>query len=76
MVYRLQGSGRTRVNRCKARLVTLGNQQRDCGLPTWAEALAMISPRFLSAMVAKFDHETLQKDTVNAFVHADLDELV
>ena len=36
----------------------------------------MTSLRVLLAMVAKFDLETLQMDTVNAFVHADLDELV
>jgi hypothetical protein len=65
-----------RLLRCKARLVALGNQQRDCDLPTRATTLAMTSLRVLLAMVAKFDLETLQMDAVNAFVHADLDELV
>src|SRR4029077_20065317 len=60
----------------KARLVALGNQQRDCDLPTRATTLAMTSLRILLAMVAKFDLETLQMDAVNAFVPADLDELV
>jgi Reverse transcriptase (RNA-dependent DNA polymerase) len=65
-----------RLLRCKARLVVLGNQQRNCDLPTRATTLAMTSLRTLLAIVAKFDLETLQMDAVNAFVHADLDELV
>ena len=73
-VYKTDKHGR--LLKCKARLVALGNQQRECDLPTRATTLAMTSLRVLLAMVAKFDLETLQLDAVNAFVHADLDELV
>lgn len=73
-VYKSDKHGR--LLKCKARLVALGNQQHQCDLPTRATTLAMTSLRVLLAMVAKFDLETLQIDAVNAFVHADLDELV
>jgi hypothetical protein len=73
-VYKTDKHGR--LLKCKARLVALGNQQHECDLPTRATTLAMTSLRVLLAMVAKFDLETLQLDAVNAFVHADLDELV
>ena len=74
LVYKTDKHGR--LLKCKARLVALGNQQRQCDIPTRATTLAMTSLRVLLAMVAKFDLETLQLDAVNAFVHADLDELV
>lgn len=65
-----------RLLKCKARLVVCGNQQRKCDLPTRATTLASTSLRVLLAIVAKFDLETIQMDAVNAFVHAELDELV
>ncbi len=65
-----------RLQKCKARLVVCGNQQKRHDLPTRATTLAITSLRVLLAVVAKFDLETLQLDAVNAFVHADLDETV
>ena len=53
-----------------------GNQQKRHDLPTRATTLAITSLRVLLALVTKFDLETLQLDAVNAFVHADLDEIV
>jgi Reverse transcriptase (RNA-dependent DNA polymerase) len=62
--------------KCKARLVVQGDQQKGCDLPIRATTSATTSLRVLLAMVAKSDLETLQVDAVNAFVHADLDEVV
>jgi hypothetical protein len=53
-----------------------GNQQKPGDLPTRATTLAATSFRTLMAVVAKFDLETIQLDAINAFVNADLDELV
>ena len=64
------------LQKCKARLVVCGNQQRKCDLPTRATTLATTSLRVLLALIARFDLETIQLDAVNAFVHADLDETV
>lgn len=61
---------------CKARLVVCGNQQWKCELSTRATTLASTALRVLLALIARFDLETLQLDAVNAFVHADLDEVV
>ena len=63
-----------RLQKCKARLVVCGNQQKHHDLPTRTTTLAITSLRVLLAVAAKFDLETLQLDAVNAFVHADLDE--
>ena len=65
-----------RIMKCKARLVVCGNQQREYDLPTRATTLATTSLRVLLATVAKFDLEMLQLDTLNAFVHANIDETV
>ncbi len=65
-----------RILKCKARIVVRGDQQTECDLPTQATTLAFTSLRVILAIVAKFDLETLQIDAVNAFVHADLDEIV
>jgi hypothetical protein len=64
------------LQKCKARLVVCGNQQKPGDLPTRATTLAATAFRTLMAIVAKFDPETLQVNAVNAFVNADLDELV
>jgi hypothetical protein len=64
------------LQRCKAKLVVCGNQQEPDDLPTRATTLAVTSFRTLMAIVAKFDLETIQLDAINAFVNADLDELV
>lgn len=65
-----------RLQKCKARVVVCGNQQKHHDLPTRATTLAITSLRILLAIAAKFDLETLQLDAVNAFVHADMDETV
>jgi hypothetical protein len=56
--------------------VVCGNQQEPGNLPTRATILAATSFRTLMAIVAKFDLEIIQLDAINAFVNADLDELV
>ncbi|TMC14028.1 MAG: hypothetical protein E6J34_24090, partial [Chloroflexi bacterium] len=75
-VFKYKTDKHGRLVKCKVRLVVCGNQQRECDLPTRATTLATTSFRVLLAIVAKFDLETLQMDAVNAFVHAELDELV
>lgn len=65
-----------RLQKCKARLVVCGNQQKHHDLPTRATTLTMTSLRVLLAVAAKFDLETLQLDAVHAFVHANLDKTV
>jgi Reverse transcriptase (RNA-dependent DNA polymerase) len=64
------------LQKCKARLVVLGNQQAQTDLPTRATTLASMTFRALMAIAAKFDLETTQMDAVNAFVHSSLDEVV
>jgi hypothetical protein len=64
------------LQKCKTRLVVCGNQQEPDNLPTRATILAATAFRTLMAIVAKFDLEILQINAVNAFVNADLDELV
>ena len=65
-----------KITKCKAQIVVCGNQQQECDLPTRATTLATTSFRVLLAIAAKFDLETLQLDALNAFVHADIDEMV
>ncbi len=62
--------------KCKVRLVIFGNQQKRHDLPTKDTSKAITSFRVLPTLVAKFDIETLQLNTVNAFVHTYLDETV
>jgi hypothetical protein len=64
------------LQRCKAKLVVCGNQQKPGDLPTKATTLAATSFRTLMAVMAKFDLETIQLDAINAFVNANLNELV
>jgi DNA-binding CsgD family transcriptional regulator len=64
------------LQRCKAKLVVCGNQQKPDNLPTRATTLAATSFRTLMAVVAKFDLETIQLNAINAFVNADLNELM
>jgi hypothetical protein len=64
------------LQNCKATLVVCGNQQESGDLPTRATTLAATSFRTLMAIAAKFDLETIQLDAVNAFVNAELNELV
>src|SRR6266702_7224939 len=64
------------LQKCKARLVVCGNQQAPGDLPTRATTLASTTFQTLMAITAKFDLETTQIDTVNAFVHCDLDKVI
>ena len=64
------------LQKCKARLVICGNQQKHHGLPTRPTTLAITSLCVLLALTAKFDLKTIQLDAVNAYVHANLDETV
>lgn len=64
------------LQKCKARLVVYGNQQKHHDLPTGATILGITSLCILLALNAKFDLETVQLDAINAFVHAKLDEIM
>lgn len=65
------------LNRCKARLVVRGDQERRMNLEnTYAATLATRSFRTFTAIAARFDLELKQYDAVNAFVHAFLDRPV
>ena len=71
-VYKLDKHGR--FLKIKARLVVRGDQQAIDGRDTYAATLAGMSFRTLVALANRFDHDMLQYDAVNAFVHAKLDE--
>ncbi|KAM4064322.1 reverse transcriptase (RNA-dependent DNA polymerase) [Hirsutella rhossiliensis] len=60
--------------KCKARLVVCGNQQKKGDLPTRATTLAGMSFRTLMAIAAEYDLELDQMDAVNAFVNCPLEE--
>ncbi len=75
-VFKYKTNKHGRLQKCKARLVVFGNQQKRHDLPTRATTLAITSLHVLLALVAKFDLRTLQLDAVNAFVNADLDETI
>ena len=53
-----------------------GNQQKRHNLPTRTTTLAVPSLIILLSLFAKFNLKTLQLDAVNAFVYANLDEMV
>ena len=52
------------------------NRQSQRSENTYAATLAARSFRFFMAIAARFELELIQYDTVNAFVHAQLDERV
>jgi len=61
----------------KARICVRGNLQPQSNLQdTYAATLAAKVFRFLMAIIAYFDLETVQLDAVNAFANSNLDELV
>ncbi|KAM4058204.1 reverse transcriptase (RNA-dependent DNA polymerase) [Hirsutella rhossiliensis] len=62
------------LQKCKARLVVCGNQQKKGDLPTRATTLAGMSFRTLMAIAAEYDLELDQMDAVNAFVNCPLEE--
>ena len=65
-----------RFQKCKARLVVRGDQQKPTGQDTFAATLAARSFRTLMAIAARFDLELTQYDAVNAFVNAILKEAI
>jgi len=64
------------LQKCKARLVVYGNQQASGDLPMRTTTLMSTTFRTLMVITVKFDLKITQIDTVNAFVHCDLDEVV
>ncbi|KAH5706327.1 RNA-directed DNA polymerase [Parastagonospora nodorum] len=73
-VYTYKLDKHHRLNKCKARLVVRGDQQRNVtSQDTYAATLAGRSFRMLMAIAAKFDLELKQYDVTNAFVHAAID---
>jgi hypothetical protein len=65
------------LQKCKARLVIRGDQQRDVSAQdTYAATLASQSFRLLMAIAADRDLELKQYDVTNAFVHATIDREV
>jgi Reverse transcriptase (RNA-dependent DNA polymerase) len=69
-VYKTDKYGR--FQKCKARLVVRGDQEKATLRDTYAATLAGRSFRTLMAIAARFDLELLQFDIVNAFVNAEL----
>jgi len=73
-VYTYKLDKHHRFQKCKARLVVRGDQQRHLTTQdTYAATLAGRSFRLLMSMAARFDLELSQYDVTNAFVHANLD---
>src|SRR6266568_5668404 len=64
------------LQKCKARLVVCGNQQAPGDLPTRTTTLASITFQTLIIITTKFDLKTTQINTVNAFVHCDLNKVI
>ncbi len=60
----------------KARICVRGDQQPRSDMDTYAATLASTAFRILAACICKYDLETRQYDTINAFTNSDLDELV
>jgi len=76
-VYTYKLDKHHRLNKCKARLVARGDQQRNItAQDTYAATLAGRSFRMLMAIAAKFNLELKQYDVTNAFVHAAIDREV
>lgn len=64
------------LQKYKAWLVICGNQQKCHELPTRAITLVITSLHVLLALKAKFDLEIMQFNTVNAFIHVNLEKTV
>jgi hypothetical protein len=76
-VYTYRLDKEHQLERCKARLVVRGDQQRNItAQDTYAATLASRSFRLLMTIAAKYDLELRQYDITNAFVHALLDREV
>ncbi|KAF7565076.1 hypothetical protein PtrM4_045100 [Pyrenophora tritici-repentis] len=76
-VYTYKFDKHHRFQKCKARLVVRGDQQRNVtAQETYAATLAGRSFRMLVSIAARFDLELKQYDVSNAFVNADIDRTV
>ena len=64
------------LQKCKARLVVCENQQTCEDLLTKVIILASMMFYVLIILIAKFDLEIVQMNTVNAFVNCRLDEVI
>jgi len=77
-VFRLKYKSDGTLERHKARLVVLGNNQTE-GIDyseTFAPVAKMVTVRFFLQQVASMDWEVHQMDVHNAFLHGDLNEEV
>jgi hypothetical protein len=76
-VYTYKLNRNHHFNKCKARLVVRGDQQRNISLQdTYAATLARRSFRMLIAIAAKYNLELKQFNVTNAFVYALIDREV
>jgi hypothetical protein len=76
-VYTYKLDQQHRLQKCKARLVVRGDQQRGVSAQdTYAATLASQSFRLLMAIAAYLNLELKQYDVTNAFVHATIDRVV
>ena len=64
------------LTRFKARLCVRGDTQVPDDQDARTSTLAARTFRTLIAIITRYDLETFQMDAVNAFVHAEIDELV
>ena len=75
-VFKYKTDKHSREQKCKARLVVSGNQQKHHDILTRTTTLAITFLRVLLALTVKFNQETIQFVAVNAFVYAGLDKTV
>jgi hypothetical protein len=76
-VYTYKLNQQHRLQKCKARLVVRGDQQREVSTQdTYAATLASQSFKLLIAIAADRDLKLQQYDVTNAFVHATINQEV